>query len=403
LAVYLVAPRTRGIERVRAMLSDQSGALVNRALKTLAQQAATRAAAAPSVTVQTADAKVQEPPSERLGRYTVIKTAGVMPTMQTLKGGVLFQLNVGQVIEVLEIVSNEEERRVRARIAEPPGWISLANMDTGTRWAVHVDDVNNPALTAPFGAQTGEVLANAAAAGCDLGALFGQTSATVVSEEVPEDVAWEAMALLESQLARADDASEDAASRQASTMLRTMLGTLVQTGNPAMLSMAQAMMPDLRKIWANASTREYLKGLLSDAAAAPAASSSSTAGPSSADGQASSSTAAAGINANGLGGAAGSSANGSLSLTAADVSSANDFGPSTSATAAAMGSSSAATDGSTAANSVAAGSAGAGSATAGSAGVGSAAAGSDAAGSAAAGSAGSAANGFTAAAGSLRR
>ena len=80
------------------------------------------------------------------GRYTVIRAAGVMPTMQTLSGDGMPRLTVGQSIEVLEIVHCAEARRVRARIAEPPGWISLANMDTGTRWAVHADDVADTAF-----------------------------------------------------------------------------------------------------------------------------------------------------------------------------------------------------------------------------------------------------------------
>ena len=64
-----------------------------------------------------------------------------MPTMQTLTGDEMPRLTVGQSIEVLEIVNYAEARRVRARIAQPPGWISLANTDTWTRTAVHADDV----------------------------------------------------------------------------------------------------------------------------------------------------------------------------------------------------------------------------------------------------------------------
>ena len=90
--------------------------------------------------------KVQGPLKERLGRYTVIQAADVIPTMQTLKCGVRVPLAAGQTIEVLEILTNDEERLIRARIAEPPGWISLAHMDTGTRWAVHADDVKEPAV-----------------------------------------------------------------------------------------------------------------------------------------------------------------------------------------------------------------------------------------------------------------
>ena len=80
-------------------------------------------------------------PKELPGRYIVTRVAGVMPTMQTLTGDEMPRLTVGQSIEVLEIVNCAEAQRVRARIAEPPGWISLANTDTWTRTAVHADGV----------------------------------------------------------------------------------------------------------------------------------------------------------------------------------------------------------------------------------------------------------------------
>ena len=64
-----------------------------------------------------------------------------MPTMQTLRGDEMPQLTAGQSIDVLEIVSYAEAQRVRARIAEPPGWITLTNTDTCARTAVRADDV----------------------------------------------------------------------------------------------------------------------------------------------------------------------------------------------------------------------------------------------------------------------
>merc|ERR1719160_1507563 len=79
----------------------------------------------------------KEKPKDAPGPYTVIKEAGIMPTLLTAKGYLIGQLSVGQVINVVEVVHLEEERRVRARIEEPfTGWISLLNMDNGTRWAV---------------------------------------------------------------------------------------------------------------------------------------------------------------------------------------------------------------------------------------------------------------------------
>eukprot|EP00429_Kryptoperidinium_foliaceum_P059661 CAMPEP_0176096614 /NCGR_PEP_ID=MMETSP0120_2-20121206/48434_1 /TAXON_ID=160619 /ORGANISM="Kryptoperidinium foliaceum, Strain CCMP 1326" /LENGTH=199 /DNA_ID=CAMNT_0017430601 /DNA_START=18 /DNA_END=613 /DNA_ORIENTATION=+ len=190
----------------------------------------------------------------------------------TVKGTVLAKLNAGDTVKVLEVAEVEEERRVRALLEEPSGWISLLNMDTGARWAVHEDDVGARAALpsiGPLPQQAGEIFANAASVGCNPSALFQQPGAVAAVEASPEQ-AWEAMALLESQLQRADDSSEDASSRQAAGMLKTMLTTLVQTGNPAMVVMAQAMVPDLGKIWANDATREYLQGLLGAGASAQA-------------------------------------------------------------------------------------------------------------------------------------
>ena len=69
-----------------------------------------------------------------LGRYVITEEALVDdgPTFDSQEVAVL---NAGAAVEVLEIVEMPEIRRVRARIENPKGWISLVDMDDGFRWA----------------------------------------------------------------------------------------------------------------------------------------------------------------------------------------------------------------------------------------------------------------------------
>ena len=43
------------------------------------------------------------------------------------------ELRTGEVVSVLEVRRTED--RVRARIKDPPGWISLVNLESGVRFA----------------------------------------------------------------------------------------------------------------------------------------------------------------------------------------------------------------------------------------------------------------------------
>mmetsp|Transcript_110789 Transcript_110789/g.357587 ORF Transcript_110789/g.357587 Transcript_110789/m.357587 type:complete len:680 (+) Transcript_110789:87-2126(+) len=113
------------------------------------------------------------------------------------------------------------------------------------------------------------VTAAAAAVGCGAvatsqGASPGLASAaaSAAAEVSPED-AWRAMAGLEEQLARADDANEDPPLRQAAVVLKQMLMTATHGNNPALLQFTQAAVPDLSKIWNYEPTRAHLLGLLS--------------------------------------------------------------------------------------------------------------------------------------------
>lgn len=46
------------------------------------------------------------------------------------------ELQPGASVKVLEVITLVEEQRVRGRIAEPAGWISLLKLDDGYRWVV---------------------------------------------------------------------------------------------------------------------------------------------------------------------------------------------------------------------------------------------------------------------------
>lgn len=65
-------------------------------------------------------------------------------TLAHLKAGVflgsahLSDIAPGSVVRIEEVVEDEVARRVRARVAHPPGWISLLDLDTGDRWAKRV-------------------------------------------------------------------------------------------------------------------------------------------------------------------------------------------------------------------------------------------------------------------------
>ncbi|CAJ1375610.1 unnamed protein product [Effrenium voratum] len=108
-----------------------------------------------------------------------------------------------------------------------------------------------------------QVLAAAAAAGCNVSALVGGAGASAEGEDAASPAeAWRAMAGLEEQLSRESDQSEEASVRQASAVLRQMLTTATHDTNSGLMQFAQSAVPDLKKIWSFPPTREHLKGLL---------------------------------------------------------------------------------------------------------------------------------------------
>jgi len=85
-------------------------------------------------------APVQEKVPDAPGPYRIVNDVGAI-----VKCGVDFQseqvatLSKGSHVNVLEVVPLDAERRLRARIEEPAGWISLLNTKDGHRLAVRSD------------------------------------------------------------------------------------------------------------------------------------------------------------------------------------------------------------------------------------------------------------------------
>lgn len=73
------------------------------------------------------------------GRYrTVAERTHVCTEENVSDGDRVTTLMAGTVIQVEEVTKNREMKRIRARIAEPEGWISLLNIKNGNRWAVRL-------------------------------------------------------------------------------------------------------------------------------------------------------------------------------------------------------------------------------------------------------------------------
>lgn len=73
---------------------------------------------------------------DRPGVYAVLRRAAVVPTVH-MSGTkeIRVELKAGDLVEVVEVVRNPGEARIRGRIANPPGWISLLDLEDGHRWA----------------------------------------------------------------------------------------------------------------------------------------------------------------------------------------------------------------------------------------------------------------------------
>merc|ERR1712176_1619215 len=69
------------------------------------------------------------------GEYVMTKMSAVKSGIST-KSPHIGTLSGDTMVEVLQVVSYIKENRVRGRIKKPPGWISILNIEDGTRWAV---------------------------------------------------------------------------------------------------------------------------------------------------------------------------------------------------------------------------------------------------------------------------
>merc|ERR1711988_611424 len=76
---------------------------------------------------------------DRPGTYTILHYT-MMSKGESLKSDGTIELQTGAQVAVAEVKLISAERLIRARIADPPGWISLENLDTGYRWAARVED-----------------------------------------------------------------------------------------------------------------------------------------------------------------------------------------------------------------------------------------------------------------------
>merc|ERR1711988_1429277 len=76
---------------------------------------------------------------DRPGTYTILHYT-MMSKGESLKSDGTIKLQTGAQVSVAEVKLITAERLIRARIADPPGWISLENLDTGFRWAERVED-----------------------------------------------------------------------------------------------------------------------------------------------------------------------------------------------------------------------------------------------------------------------
>lgn len=69
------------------------------------------------------------------GIYTVVHQGAVVTDVPGRGGTQITELQRGTIISVLEVLTMPEIARVRARIEEPSGWLSLRNTQSGYRWA----------------------------------------------------------------------------------------------------------------------------------------------------------------------------------------------------------------------------------------------------------------------------
>jgi len=70
------------------------------------------------------------------GMFAISHPCALAPSVRlALKEDVITELEIGAVVEVVEVVRHEEQHRIRARLENPAGWISIEDTLNGHRWA----------------------------------------------------------------------------------------------------------------------------------------------------------------------------------------------------------------------------------------------------------------------------
>lgn len=77
-----------------------------------------------------------------IGLYTVASDVAVVTSTVSGESEKVGRLFKGANITVVEVVQPPGDSRIRARIQEPAGWISLENRSNGFQWAVKADSID---------------------------------------------------------------------------------------------------------------------------------------------------------------------------------------------------------------------------------------------------------------------
>lgn len=76
---------------------------------------------------------------DHLGRYRCVSRVMMVSNTAEVKGTKkVGEIEAGTEFEVLEVDKRPQEKRIRARVADPEGWVSLLNTSNGFRWAVRL-------------------------------------------------------------------------------------------------------------------------------------------------------------------------------------------------------------------------------------------------------------------------
>lgn len=92
--------------------------------------------------------RAQEP-IDSPGVYTILHDHTKVASTRELTEDWVAELSKGTVVRVVEVISSPAVKRVRGRLENPTGWISLLNVETGYRWAAKAPSGGVGATRAP--------------------------------------------------------------------------------------------------------------------------------------------------------------------------------------------------------------------------------------------------------------